>query len=157
LTGLAAFFITRNEPVHGGKTVGQWLKIAEDPFISAAERATADKAISRIGSNAIPVLLKKLKSNDRYRQPAANLWNKFANRVLPSSWYSKLYVKAEKAFDNHQQGQHGFRIIGTNALLSINPFRAPEFGVITNDVPRYLFEGYLRRASQAQTNSSGQK
>jgi len=122
MAGLGVFLLRQREPVHDGRTVSQWLEIAESPlsFVegrAAAEEAldAANEAIGRIGSKAVPVLLRKLKSDDRYRRPAANLWNSFANRVLPSSWYSTLYVKVESAFDHQQQALHGFRIIGTNA------------------------------------------
>lgn len=44
------------------------------------------------------------------------------------------------------------RTVATNALLYLNPFRASEFGVVTNHLPQSIFNGYLRRRSQ--TNSS---
>jgi hypothetical protein len=117
--GLAAFILTPGEPSHDGKTISQWLEVAEDYSATDQYRAIADEAIREIGLGAVPSLLKKLKSDDRYRKPVANVWNGFANRVLPSAWYGKFYMKGQKAYDHHQQAQHGFRIIGTNADVAV--------------------------------------
>ena len=43
------------------------------------------------------------------------------------------------------------RIIATNVLLVLNPFRASEFGVVTNHLHQSIFDGYLWRHSR--TNS----
>ena len=144
LGGLAAFFLKPTEPAHSGKTLSQWLEIAERlsderarhfqqnlvvKLSEGAEEAlaSADEAIRRIGSKAVPVLIRKLESDDHLRRRASDRWNSFVIRVLPTSWYARLEMKEESAFHNHQQALHGFRIIranGNSAVPQLKEFLA---------------------------------
>ena len=46
------------------------------------------------------------------------------------------------------------RRIATNALITINPYRAPEFGVITNQLEGHVYKTYHRIREQYATNKS---
>lgn len=69
--GLAALFISRSaepEPVYEGKSLRFWLrayhKSLQQVSETSQERARAERAIRRIGTNGIPTLLRMLRARD---------------------------------------------------------------------------------------------
>src|SRR4051812_31323848 len=56
------------EPIYGGKPLHVWLE-AYDPYLqwntSPAQKNEADTAIRNAGTNALPILLRMLRANDK--------------------------------------------------------------------------------------------
>jgi|GEM_PF-5868802 len=118
-TFLWCFFIRSTEPTHEGKTLTQWLAIATAAVGDQSDIAAADKAIGRIGSNAVPTLLEKLTAKDPFWLPVAEPWNWLVSKTAPIDWYPKLYINEFRASDNHEQALHGFAVIRTNGNSAV--------------------------------------
>ena len=266
------FLFSRREPASAGRTISDWLQVAEHWASSESERSAADRAIKQIGSNAVPVLLRKLTSSAAFESqqqaqrgfriigedanaavgrlrellsdPAhatnasrcltyihtADALNAFvsgledanpATRLLclngmasyddealrpftqniksliddtdgpvvrvalhlvrglliEEDWVEVSLLKLEdrrpvvqqEALQNLLNGPESAmpaiakclssidaenRALATNILIYLNPCRAAEFGVFTNDIPHWILEGYERRTARSRIDSA---
>ena len=117
LVVLLISFLLPREPTYQGKTASQWLEIRfENSSATPSDRKNAREAIRQMGSNAVPILLKKLVTGDSDTHPIATFWNYVARSLsLPS----KLHVKIPIAFLERQRAMDGFEIIGTNGSPAV--------------------------------------
>jgi len=101
------------EPVYQGKTLSAWLEghAAFNPSYNSPQWMKADDALRRIGTNAIPTLLKMIRAKDP--PPAMLKLLQFAqSKRLIRSRYRSAFLRNEEA-------EYAFQALGTNAAAAV--------------------------------------
>jgi HEAT repeat protein len=125
LCGFAAFYVRpRIEPVYKNETLSDWLCKYQSP-ITSADAEAADEAIRHIGTNAIPFLLQRLRSED---PPRVDHLVGIANL--------KLNIKTTAAGPYRGEGAEGFRVLGASASNSV-PELIKTYDDLPNDLGRW--------------------
>jgi HEAT repeat protein len=123
------------------------VQLRDDPEEGVARNAVAFIAYFLPTERAIPLLTEKFHD----QRPGvvrgavgAFFWGgPVAEPVMPA---------IAQVFQNPDEES---RMIATNTLITINPYRAVEFGVNTNGVPEHYFKIYQRALEQDATNKTG--
>ncbi len=140
VVALCFFCLRDNEPSYNGRTLSEWLEQhgARYPFDRSgnavgqpmdAETEAADAAIRKIGTNAIPLLLKWGTAKVSKTEPFADailqhLPDRIADVIAPTAW--KMTAQRKRDFYSI-----GFNILGTNAIAAL-PELARRFNASTN-------------------------
>lgn len=145
-------FLSPREPVYQGKTASQWLEIRfESSSAKPSDRKNAREAIQQMGSNAVPILLKKLVTGDSDTHPIATFWNHLARSLLLPS---KLRVNLSNAFWERHEAMDGFAIIGTNGSSAVPRLKGLFLDRrFTDDATRCLM--YIRTPGALSALASG--
>ena len=99
------------EPVYQGKSLSEWLRVAETSHSNKAEaEAEAEAATRQAGTNAIPTLLRLLRVKDSV------LKVKFMSLVQRQQTIKIEFTPAE---DWNNAGDYGFQALGTNAQSAV--------------------------------------
>lgn len=108
--GVAWVFLRPNEPVYENRPLSYWLETALEENSSVTSEQKINEVMSHIGTNAIPTLLRLLRSKDS---------------TLRLQWFSVLkWLSENYGFKIHytrdverlSEGCLGFRKLGTNGL-----------------------------------------
>lgn len=147
--------LTNADPIIRGLAMGgmNWFDDDDLKPFSTSIKACVDDPVEKLAYMAIrslyrilpdtefvPILLPKLKDHRTQIQRAAI--------VALADGPETLMPAIAKSFSSPDLL---IRTVATNTLLFLNPFRASEFGVVTNHLEQSIFDGYLIRRSQ--TNS----
>jgi hypothetical protein len=110
------WLVLRNpEPRYKGRTLTYWLAVHKKADADSAEEREAEDAIRKIGTNALPHLVARL----RYKRPA---WKTKAVRIaidLPGpldDWLTTLILEKE---DKYEAAYEGFEILGPAATPAV--------------------------------------
>jgi HEAT repeat protein len=116
------------DPTYKGKRLSIWLK-EYDPEKSPSERSEADKAVSHIGTNAIPMLLGMLRVED----------SSLKMKLLGLAWRLRIKVRYHSAWDCSLEAGEAFRQLGARASSAVpdlikiyNPNNLPAAAAIMN-------------------------
>lgn len=106
----------QSEPVYKGRPVSSWLEghvasNAAHPAYGSPGWLEADAALRKIGTNAIPVLLKMIAAKD-YPRPVINFWNLAARYHLLSHPY-------RYAFNQNEEALFAFKMLGQSAAPAV--------------------------------------
>jgi hypothetical protein len=135
LVGVTAWRVTQppDEPVYRGKPLTTWLMWAFQDSMTLTEQAggrEADEALSRIGTNAIPTLLKFLRMKDsalKVRLMDLALRQHIINFDYTSDTGWNLVAV------------HGFSILGTNAQAAVPAL----IGIANQNISPYSKSGAI--------------
>ena len=97
--------LSQREPVYQGESLTEWLQ----PQDSDSKEAQAQEAVRRIGTNAIPVLLKMMKAQD-------SQFLAFVSRLTRG----RFPPRHESAWEKRQTALRGFEILGKQAKSSVH-------------------------------------
>jgi hypothetical protein len=120
-TGLVlGHFLSRREPVYQGKRLTEWLQQDEAGFLLGRNQdqgRQAEAAIRAIGTNAIPIYLKLIRTKE------SPLVVKFL-RFMPRRWLSRLRVPQRqdyqwKIFNRRSLGAVGFGALREKAAPAV--------------------------------------
>ena len=64
LSTLLWVFLTSREPIYGNRSLTYWLRVLEEPSRSRSQRDEAAEAVRKIGSEAVPHLIRMVGSPD---------------------------------------------------------------------------------------------
>jgi hypothetical protein len=99
------------EPVYQGKTLTLWLEDHFTTLPNSPGREKADEAVRRIGTNAIPSLLRMIRAKD----PPA-----FVLKLLDLAGKQRLVrIRYRHARQRHYGADYAFQILGTNAVCAV--------------------------------------
>jgi len=105
-----------SEPVYEGRAVSGWLhghvasSAAFPPYGSPGWKQ-ADAALRKLGTNAIPTLLKMIAAKD-LPEPVINLWNWATKHHLPLRSYHYAYSSNEEA-------RYAFEVLGQSCTSAV--------------------------------------
>jgi hypothetical protein len=109
LAALARQVLRPHQPTYQGKTFNTWL----DQYSNSTtlkSRDTAQAAIQKIGTNAVPILLKMIRTHDSaFECTSIKLLRK--QSVIPLHWRTDT--------ECHTQACLGFRLLGLNAKSAV--------------------------------------
>jgi HEAT repeat protein len=115
LLGLLVWmFSAKREPVYNRKTLGEWAQQYGSNHWSGLNReadAEAEGAIRKIGTNAVPFLLSRLRTRE-------SVFKQSARKILPASWHTRLRLRDDSG-EVRRVGAHGFAALGTNAGVAV--------------------------------------
>ncbi|EEF60945.1 HEAT repeat domain-containing protein [Pedosphaera parvula] len=109
LGGLAWQVLRPREPVYQGKTLTQWLRQGIGSTNAEDEKLIV-KAVTIIGTNALPVLLQKIQATD------SPLKLKFISLIERQSF---VEIKFTKAWESKSEATEGFCILGPSAKPAV--------------------------------------
>src|SRR5947207_1543947 len=104
------------EPVYEGTTLTSWLEghvptsSANPPYNSPGWHK-ADKALRKIGTNAIPTLLKMIRATDPPRPIL-----KLIETARQKGW---IRVRYRHASQRNEEAEYAFQVLGTNAARAV--------------------------------------
>ncbi len=107
LSTLLWVFLTSREPIYGNRSLTYWLRVLEEPSRSRSQRDEAAEAVRKIGSEAVPHLIRMVGSPDFhfratfYRLADSILGGKRTAIIVPNS--------------RNNRGLKGFEVLGKQA------------------------------------------
>lgn len=120
LMAIVCLFIWRsdggNEPMYNGRPVSSWLEghvassSVNPPYGSPGWRE-ADAALRKIGTNAIPTLLRMIQAKD-YPPPVIKIWDWALNHHLTHRHY-------RYAFNQNMEALYAFQMLGKGAAAAV--------------------------------------
>ena len=113
-----ALLCSTREPMADGRTLSEWLRLGTEYQVPArmdaadsfAWRSEITNAVLKIGPQAIPVLLEKLKAEDAAWK--FKFYNSWTEQFLPYRWLRAARYREDEAY-------FGFSCLGTQAVTAI--------------------------------------
>jgi hypothetical protein len=120
-------FFAAAEPRYEGKTLSEWLQLAEQrsrPHNTAAV-LRAEAAVRNIGARAVPALLRMFTAEDGLRYRLGRTWNRTVNAVAPPVWAWRLQMDdgESRVAKNRLLAHRGFEILAADADPAVSQLK----------------------------------